>query len=88
MKTVEDILKPFIAQPDMKVEGHFAVDSKGTKNMLKASGLNKEYIIRAIITCNPELKNEENAALLGEVIARVEQEMKPSETVIEKNLSL
>ncbi len=81
MKTVDEILRPFVAQPDMTVEGHFGVESKGSKNMLKISGLNKESIIKAIICCNPELRKEENAALLGEVIARVEQEMQPSETI-------
>ena len=76
MKTVEEIIKPFTSQPYMETEGHFAVDNhNSTSNTLRIVGLNKEYVIRAIITCNPELKKEENAALLGEVIARVEQEM-------------
>lgn len=79
MKTVEDIVRPFIAQPYMNVEGHFAVDNKSlTKNTLKIAGLNVKSVMRNIITCNPELLNDENASLLGEVIARVEQEMAPS----------
>ena len=76
MKTVEEIIKPFIKQPYMTTEGHFGVDNKGaTRNMLKEAGADKNQILRNIITCNPELRNPENAALLGEVIARVEQEM-------------
>ena len=88
MKTVDEILRPFMAQPDMIVEGHYAVKSNGSKNMLKVEGLNKECVIRAIITCNPELRKEENAALLGEVIARVEQEMQPSVSSIQNTMSL
>ena len=80
MKTVEEILKPFTNQPYMTTEGFFKVDNKGkTRNMLKEAGANKEYILRSILTCNPELRNPENAALFGEVIARVEQEMAVSE---------
>lgn len=79
MKTVEEILRPFIAQPYMAMEGHFAVNNhNATINTLKIAGLNKDYVIRAIKTCNPELLKEENAALLGEVVARLEQEMQPS----------
>lgn len=88
MKTVEEIIRPFIEQPDMAVEGHFAVESKGSKNMLKASGLNKDYVMRAIITCNPELRDEKNIDLLLAVEARVEKEMQPSETVVEKSITL
>ena len=88
MKTVEEIIRPFIEQPDMAVEGHFAVESKGSKNMLKVSGLNKEYVMRAIITCNPELRDEKNIDLLLAVEARVEKEMQPSETVVEKSITL
>ena len=79
MKTVEEILRPFIAQPYIETEGHFAVNNhNATSNTLKIAGLNQDYIIRAIKTCNPELLKEENSALLGEVIARLEQEMQPS----------
>lgn len=79
MKTVDEILKPFTAQPYMAVEGHFAVNNHNASiNTLKIAGLNEAYVIRAIKTCNPELLKEENAALLGEVIARLEQEMQPS----------
>ena len=78
MKTVEEIIKPFIAQPSVQTEGAFGVKSDNTYNMLKSARANKADILRAIVTCNPELRNPENASLMGEVIARVEQEMAPS----------
>ena len=73
MKTVDEILRPFVAQPSMRTEGFFAVNDTNTRNILSRKGTNPSKVMYDIIACNPELKREENAALLGEVFARVEQ---------------
>lgn len=87
MKTVEDIIKPFIAQPSMNTEGAFGVKSNNTYNTINRAGLNKDYILRQIITCNPELRNPENADLMDAVIARVEQEMEPAVSTVDYTFS-
>lgn len=87
MKTVEEILKPFIAQPSVKTEGAFGVKSDNTYNTINRAGLNKVQILRDIVTCNPELRNPENADLMDAVIARVEQEMEPSVSTVDYTFS-
>lgn len=87
MKTVEEIIKPFIAQPSINTEGAFGVKSDNTYNTINRTGLNKEQILRNIVVCNPELKDPANADLMDEVIARVEQEMEPALTTVDYSLT-
>ncbi len=85
MKTVDEIIRPFVAQPSMKTEGFFGVNDTNLRNTLSRKGTNPTKVMYDIIACNPELKREENAALLGEVFARVEQIVnRTNEVVIAK----
>ncbi len=74
---VEEIIRPYVAQPAVPGFGHFATNDKGTVNTLKDSRTSYANVMYSIGTLYRE-EFAKNPELLDAVIERVQKEMEPS----------